>query len=97
MTRTAATTTAKLALAAAALLGGGVAYMAIADHHEQQQWAVHDMKRPKPPVIQPGTFPTPEAPGKAPSDALVLFGGTDLSHWQAMAIPCRGPSVCADR
>ena len=24
---------------------------------------------------------TPGAPGKAPSDAVVLFDGTDLSHW----------------
>ena len=82
-TAAAAATKTTIALATAALLGGGIAYMAIADHHEQQQWAVHDMKRPKPPVIQPGTFPTPEAPGKAQSDALVLFGGADLSHWQS--------------
>ena len=34
------------ALAAAALLGGGVAYFAVADHHEEQKWEVHDMKRP---------------------------------------------------
>ena len=63
MKRTAARKT-TLALATAALLGGGVAYMAVADHHEQQKWEVHDMKRPKPPVIQPGTFPTPEAAGQ---------------------------------
>jgi len=82
MKRTAASKT-TIALATAALLGGGVAYMATADDHDQQKWEVHDMKRPRPPVIQPATFPTPEAPGKAPSDALVLFGGTDLSHWQS--------------
>lgn len=72
-----------LATVAAISLGGGVAYLALADHHEEQKWAVHDMTRPKPPVITPGTFSTPEQPGKAPSDALVLFDGKDLSKWQA--------------
>lgn len=67
---------------AAALLVGGGTYFAMADHHEQKKWAVHDMLRPKPTVITPGTFSTPEQPGKAPSDALVLFDGKDMSKWQ---------------
>lgn len=46
------------------------------------KWRVHDSSRPLPPVITPGTASTPEVPGKAPSDAVVLFDGTDLSHWQ---------------
>jgi hypothetical protein len=37
-------------------------------------WSVHDMNRPRPPVI------TVE-PGKAPSDAVVLFDGTSLDAW----------------
>jgi len=54
----------------------------------QQPWSkfkVHDMSRPAPPVVTPGTSSTPEQPGKPPSDAIVLFGGkeSDLSNWQA--------------
>ena len=70
-------------IAIAALVGGGVTYFATADHHEAPKWKVHDMSRPKPKVIQPGTPSTPEQPGKAPSDALILFDGKDLTHWQA--------------
>ena len=47
------------------------------------QWHVHDGDRPLPPVITPGTCSTQEAPGKAPSDAVVLFDGKDLSHWRS--------------
>lgn len=43
-------------------------------------WRVHDIKRPRPPVVSTGAL-TPVAP---PSDALVLLGpGSDLSAWQA--------------
>ncbi|HUA82299.1 MAG TPA: DUF1080 domain-containing protein [Bryobacteraceae bacterium] len=41
-------------------------------------WHVHDPARPIPPVVTP----SPE-PGGAPSDAIVLFDGKDLSAWQA--------------
>ncbi len=44
---------------------------------------VHDGDRPQPPVIDPGSSSTQEQPGRAPSDAVVLFDGTDLSHWKA--------------
>ncbi len=36
---------------------------------------VHDPARPRPPVVTPGTQ------GSAPSDAIVLFDGQDLSQW----------------
>ncbi|HKT47054.1 MAG TPA: DUF1080 domain-containing protein, partial [Candidatus Acidoferrales bacterium] len=45
-------------------------------------WKIHDMSRPVPPVVTPGTASTQEAPGRAPSDAVVLFDGKDLSQWQ---------------
>ena len=44
------------------------------------KWHVHDPNRPKPPTITPGASFSHEAP--APSDAIVLFNGTDLSHWE---------------
>ena len=47
-----------------------------------QKWRVHDKERPSPPVITPGTCSTQDAPGKAPSDAVVLFDGKDLSKWE---------------
>ena len=39
-------------------------------------WHVHDPARPKPPIVTPGA-----TPGAAPSDAVVLFNGGDLSRW----------------
>jgi hypothetical protein len=47
-----------------------------------QKWNVHDKDRPEPGIIVPGTASTADKPGKAPSDAIVLFDGTDLKHWQ---------------
>ena len=41
-----------------------------------QKWHVHDPARPQPPVVRPGIMP-----GAAPSDAVVLFDGRDLSKW----------------
>jgi 3-keto-disaccharide hydrolase len=45
---------------------------------QDTQWKIHDLNRPVPPVITPGTQ---DSPGKAPSDAIVLFDGKDLSQW----------------
>ena len=38
-----------------------------------------DRSRPRPKVIEPGTASTEEAPGKPPSDAIILFDGKDLA------------------
>jgi len=46
-------------------------------------WAQHDLDRPQPTVVDPGTGVPPEAPGKPPADAVVLFGGQDLSAWKS--------------
>lgn len=41
-----------------------------------------DRLRPRPSVVTPPTASTQEQPGRAPSDATVLFDGTDLlTHW----------------
>lgn len=39
------------------------------------RWKIHDPDRPAPPVVDPGS------PARAPSDAVVLFDGRDLSRW----------------
>jgi hypothetical protein len=72
-------------LMAAALLGG--VWLTAADRHSPigytdtpvlpgQKWKVHDIDRPRPRMVTPGA-----KPGDAPSDAIVLFDGKDLSHW----------------
>jgi Domain of Unknown Function (DUF1080) len=42
------------------------------------KWRVHDSKRPPAPVVTPGA-----SASDAPSDALVLFDGKDLSKWSS--------------
>jgi 3-keto-disaccharide hydrolase len=44
------------------------------------KWRVHDGTRPQPPVVTPG--PAPASPAPPPSDAKVLFSGTDLAQWR---------------
>ena len=41
------------------------------------KYAVHDLNRPQPAIVTPG----PACISSAPSDAIVLFGGKDLSAW----------------
>jgi hypothetical protein len=45
-----------------------------------QKWKVHDMNRPRARKVTPGQAFTETAP----SDAIVLFDGKDLSHWMQM-------------
>ncbi len=47
------------------------------------KWHVHDPARPQPPIVTPGQPSTPEKVGTAPSDAVVLFDGKDLSKWKS--------------
>jgi hypothetical protein len=46
------------------------------------KWTVHDPRRPQPAIVTPGTPSTQDTPGKAPSDAVVLFDGKDLSNFK---------------
>jgi hypothetical protein len=46
------------------------------------KWHVHDGERPLPQVITPGTSSTQDLAGQPPSDAVVLFDGSDFSHWR---------------
>lgn len=68
---------------AAMALGG---FWCFAQERQEQKstmgWEIHDPKRPKPEVVTPGNPGTRERAGRAPSDAVVLFDGTDLSQWQ---------------
>jgi len=45
-----------------------------------QPWKVHDMRRPRAVKVTPGQY-VMETP---PSDAIVLFDGKDLSHWEQL-------------
>ena len=42
----------------------------------EQKWKVHDIDRPTPRQITPGTLPT-----NPPSDAVILFDGKSLDQW----------------
>jgi hypothetical protein len=48
-------------------------------------WHVHDPARPHPKVVKPAA-----TPGGAPSDATILFDGTELSKWQQRG---KGPNA----
>ena len=52
-----------------------LALVATAADDPPGKWKVHDMDRPQPQVITPGTA------GSPPSDAVVLFDGKDASEW----------------
>lgn len=51
----------------------------VAEAQSPRRWKIHDMNRPKPAKVQ-ASLPLPVPP---PSDAVVLFDGTDLSMWRA--------------
>lgn len=54
-------------------------------HTPKQPWSgfhVHDPDRPEPPRVIPGTAGFQTTAGTAPSDSIVLFGGSDLSQWK---------------
>lgn len=50
---------------------------------EVHRWRIHDPDRPLPPVVDPGRIETEGPITPPPSDAIVLFDGTDLSGWRS--------------
>ncbi len=46
----------------------------------------HDLSRPQPAVVTPGTGVPPALPGRPPGDAIVLFDGKDLSAWKSQKV-----------
>src|SRR5262245_58138851 len=60
------------------LLMASLVAMAVAP----EDWPIHDRTRPAPRAVDPGTPGTQAQAGRAPSDAVVLFDGKDLSRWR---------------
>lgn len=80
----------RLAVAAAFVAAGRAAAAFYGDPPDATHpWAIHDDNRPQPPRVEPGTFSTQEQPGRPPSDAIVLFDGTEasLAKWMADKSP----------
>jgi hypothetical protein len=63
---------------------GILALAATATAEPDPNWLEHDRDRPQPPVVDPGTANTADQPGRPPSDAVVLFNGSDTLQWVAM-------------
>ena len=47
------------------------------------KWHVHDGLRPQPKIVTPGSWNSDKGVVDAPSDAIVLFDGKDLSKWKS--------------
>ena len=66
----------------ALILAGSALPLAVAQ--PDPNFLAHDRTRPQPVVVDPGVASTPDKAGKAPSDAVVLFDGGNLSSWVAL-------------
>ena len=68
--------------AAMSLVLLGWTSLGLAQTEVDSSYPIHDRNRPLPAVVSPGTSSSQAAPGRAPSDAIVLFDGKDLSRWR---------------
>ena len=66
-----------LAVLACGIFTGG--FVSTSDAQPSTRWPIHAKDRPQPRVVKPPSNVWAVAP---PSDAIVLFGGRDLSRWQ---------------
>ncbi len=69
---------------AAALIG--IVSLTVASQAQAQpdpRYKIHDFNRPQPPLVDPGYVGDNQRTGKAPSDAIVLFDGSNLDNWVA--------------
>jgi CubicO group peptidase (beta-lactamase class C family) len=53
---------------------------AVASDPSAARWPQHDIRRPKPPVVEPAEG---EIAAKPPRDAIVLFDGSNLDAWKS--------------
>ncbi len=69
-----------------AILRGGMVALAlslsVAAGAGEKRWKIHDLSRPKPPVVTP---PAQNLPTPVPPDAVVLFDGKNLSEFASLA------------
>ena len=42
-----------------------------------------DMDESIPPMVTPGQYGNPDQVGKPPSDAIILFDGSNFDHWES--------------
>src|SRR5262249_27067953 len=66
--------------ATSGLLLACVAAQEIGTRSAPVRWRQHDIRRPKPPVVEPAEGPIATRP---PKDAVVLFDGSDLLAWRS--------------
>jgi hypothetical protein len=59
---------------------GGLAAARNGEEAQAVRWRQHDVRRPRPPVVEPA--PAPAAATPAPKDATILFDGKGLEAWE---------------